>query len=183
MISSKEQEAMAKATFYAIAERNKIEASNEAQRLKFEATKSILDFNESFNFRMAQEYANEVTKGSSYEILKGKVDVNQKLSTIALSEGITGGASKGRIVQTAGLQASQALGEIVQKNEATIGKLNQQVLADNKNLADQKMNAYNTMLSNVVQGPLAALQIQAASQQGYMLGLELGKTKEQLNIY
>ena len=183
MNMSTEQEALAREAFYAIAKRNEIEASNKAQALKLSATNESIDFMKGLNRRMADEYAKEVSRVTGLEQMGAKDKIGAGIADASLSQGITGGASKGRIVQTAALQGSEMLGKATQQKESVISKLASQLEKDDQALELQKQKAYNDMLANTIKGPLAALQIQSAGLEGYQEGLNIGLKKEQLSLY
>jgi hypothetical protein len=168
---------------YGILENNRIIASNQAQYLKYNQMAGIIDFATSANKRLTEEYQTEINRVASADINKQQLDMNQKNSTMLNNEGITAGNSKDRIAQTLALQTSSALGETSQKYQSIISKAAQTEQQQNNALAQQKMTAYNTMLSNIISGPMAALQIQASQQQGYQSGYQKGSAIDTLNNY
>ena len=183
MVTSKEQEADITAYFSAVNKAQEIQATNDAQALKLQSTNNLIDFTKSLNMRLANEYSKEVKRVSGIEAIDAQDEIGKAISDASMSQGITGGASKGRIVQTTALKASEALGKKQQATESIVSKLTSQVAKDNQVLELQKQQAYNAMIANSISGPMAALQIQSASIEGYKQGLDIGVKKEKLGLY
>ncbi|MCI4437047.1 MAG: hypothetical protein JHC33_09600 [Ignisphaera sp.] len=164
--------------FAQLQEARSIAAQNAAQQQAYAAQSLTLDFSRDTNIRSAAEAINELKRVKQSTISEAQVELNQKASTLANNEGITAGASKGRSMMTYALQGAQAIGTIQQKSESIMTKVSLQAEADNNALANQKLQALNTLKSNLISAPVAALKIQLAGQQGYEVGM---KEQEAMN--
>ena len=85
MITSKEQEANIMAYFSAKNKAEEIKALNESQALKLNATNSLIDFSKGLNFRLANEYSNEVKRIYGIENIKAQDDIGKAISDASMS--------------------------------------------------------------------------------------------------
>jgi len=162
------------ALFNMVAEKEKIEAQNKAAVSAFNATDAAISFTQESNWLRAAEAADEIRRTSATNIRDAKVGIEQKGSTIAMSEGITAGSSKSNILRTYFLQSSEMLGKAVQQTESSINKLAISVEEQNWQYQQKKQEAYFNMQQNLVTGNNATLQIVGSGISGAMAGYQLG---------
>lgn len=154
--------------------KKQIQKQNEAAVSAYNATEQAITFTQGNNWIRAAQAADEIRRTSATNIREAKVALEQKGSTIALSEGVTAGSSKARILQNYFLQTSEALGKEVQKTESAINKLALSVEEGNWQLQQKKQEAYYNMQQNLMTGRNAALQIIGAGLGGAQSGYQLG---------
>jgi len=170
-------------TFMELTEKNKIVAQNKALTDNLNNINSVLDFTKESNNRLMNDYVNELERVSKMDIMEKGLELSEEVSKVAVSDGITAGASKMRVIQTIASKTSKALGGIKAGTESAISKARQRLDADNINLEAQRLNAYNDVRNKIISGPLAALQIQIAGQQGYQQGLQKDVAIEETKKY
>jgi len=162
------------AIFNMYTEKRKIKAQNDAAAAAYQATEAALTFAQGNTWNRAAQAADEYKRISAGNIREAKVQIDQKGSTIAMSEGITAGASKARQLQSFFQQTSEALGKEVQKTESVVNKIAMSAEETNWQYQNQKVQAYQNMKSSLVTGNNARLQILGAGINGASTGYSLG---------
>lgn len=152
-----------------------IEKSNEALVEGYKAYDDTLEFAQRANLNRSYEAMVEIQRVTDYNIEQSKLEMAQKGSAVAMSEGITAGASKGRQLQTMFLQQNVALGESKAKGESMVNKLFMEVESQNNQMQQQKVEAFNRMKAGLVTGTDAALQIATSTFGGAMQGYNAGQ--------
>ena len=151
-----------------------IQKNNQAAVDAYNATQQVLNYAQTSNWINAISASEELKRVSNIGIMEAKPEIQQGASKIAMSEGITAGNSKARMLQTYFLQAGQKVGQQQQATESAINKLAMGVEQENWNLQQKKVEAYNSMQSKLITGNNAAFKIVGAGLSCGVQGTQLG---------
>ena len=151
-----------------------IQKNNQAAVDAYNATQQVLNYAQTSNWINAISASEELKRVSNIGIMEAKPEIQQGASKVAMSEGVTAGNSKARMLQTYFLQAGQKVGQQQQATESAINKLAMGVEQENWNLQQQKATAYNNMQQKLITGNNAAFQIIGAGISGGLSGFKMG---------
>lgn len=153
-----------------------IEKNNQMAVDAYNLQEASITFAQQSNWLNAMYAAEEMKRVSAINVVEAKPEIQQGASKVAMSEGVTVGNSKARMVQTYFLQAGQALGKQEQATESAVNKLAMGVENTNMQLQQQKMTAYNNMKASLITGNNAAFKIVGAGLSGGVQGAQLGSS-------
>lgn len=161
------------------AKAREINALNASKQKAFQETNSMLFITQEANKKAIQEASDELERVYADTMREGALEVQAGGAKIAMSEGVTAGASKGYSMMTFALQSSKKLGQVQQKGESVLNKLYMQAEQDNIAIENRKVQSINDLRSGLISGDIAALQIKAAGQQGRSVGEQQDRALEQ----
>ena len=159
-----------------------IQKNNQAAVDAYNATQQVLNYAQTSNWINAISASEELKRVSNIGIMEAKPEIQQGASKIAMSEGVTAGNSKARMLQDFYLEAAQKIGQQNQATESAVNKLAMGIEQENWNLQQQRVQAYNTMHQNLITGNNAALQIIGSGISGATKGYSAGNMLDAANF-
>ena len=159
-----------------------IEKNNQAAVDNYNLVNASLISAQIANWNNGVYAAQEMKRVSNISIMEAKPSIEQQASKVAMSEGITAGNSKARMLQDFYLEAAQKIGQQNQATESAVNKLAMGIEQENWNLQQQRVQAYNTMHQNLITGNNAALQIIGSGISGAAKGYSAGNMLDAANF-
>lgn len=171
---------------YSIYQQNKaINKQIDFNNQMLEAKDNLAKFAQNNNINRA----NNVMLSLNADIAESKreldVQATKQISKIANKQGsgITAGASKARVIQTAYRDVAKATGQIDLKGDKAVEQVLEQVRGENEKLQLQKINDYNnTLIKNanltgqMITGMNAMLMVGNSAMSGYSKGMQFDKS-------